>query len=100
MKITKETENGKITLKLDGWLDAVSSPELGAEIEKIEAAEEIVIDFDKVEYIASSGLRQVVAAHQRAKEVGAVLSVINACTEVMSIFKLTGLDKKLKITEK
>ncbi len=100
MKITKETDNGKITLKLDGWLDAVSSPELGAEIDKIEAAEEIIIDFDKVEYIASSGLRQVVAAHQRAKEIGAALSVINACTEVMSIFKLTGLDKKLKIAEK
>lgn len=99
MTITTENNNGTITFKLDGWLDAVSSPELGAEVDKIEKAEKIIFDFEKVEYIASSGLRQVVAAHLKAKEMKAEFSVINAGTEVMSIFKLTGLDKKLSISE-
>ncbi|MBQ0109768.1 MAG: STAS domain-containing protein [Clostridiales bacterium] len=98
MKITLINEEDKITFKLDGWLDTVSSPELGAEVEKVEKASEIVLDFEKVEYIASSGLRQVVATHRKAKELGADFSVINVGTEAMAIFKLTGIDKKIKIT--
>lgn len=100
--MTIETlKNGnEITLKLDGWLDTVSSPELGSAVDAIEAADAIVLDFDKVEYIASSGLRQVVACHRKAKELGAEFSVINVGTETMGIFELTGLDKKLTIKEK
>ncbi len=100
MDITKENTDGKIVLKLDGWLDTASSPELGAEIEKITEAKSVTLDFLKVEYIASSGLRQVVACHKKARELGADFNVINVCNEIMGIFKLTGLDKKINISEK
>lgn len=100
MKIETQNKNGQITLKLDGWLDTISSPELGAAVDAITAADAIILDFDKVEYIASSGLRQVVACHRKAKELGAAFSVIHVGTETMSIFKLTGLDKKLTIIAK
>lgn len=97
MNITKTKEDRKITLQLDGWLDTEAAPLLGEEIEKIEDAAEIILDFDKVEYISSSGLRQVVAAHKKAKAMEAELTVINAHTEIMTVFSLTGLDKKLSI---
>lgn len=97
MIITKTSEDRKITLALEGWLDTEAAPLLGEEIEKIEDAAEIILDFDKVEYISSSGLRQVVAAHKKAKEMEAELRMINAHVEVMSVFSLTGLDKKLSI---
>ena len=77
MIITKIENDGEIIFKLDGWLDTISSPELGAETEKITAAKSIVLDFDKVEYMASSGLRQVVATSRKAAELGASFSVIN-----------------------
>lgn len=98
MNITKTEENGKITLTLNGWLDTAAAPVLGEEIEKLNAATEIILDFDKVEYLSSSGLRQVVATHKKAKELDAVLTVINAHEEIMSIFTLTGLDKKISVT--
>ena len=97
MTITKTNDNGSITLALDGWLDTASSPELAAQIETIDSANAIVLDFCGVEYIASSGIRQVVACNKRAKEIGAEFSVINVGSDVMSIFQLTGLDKKLTI---
>ena len=97
MTITTLKQDGQITFQLDGWLDTLSSPELGAEVDSITAASAIILDFDKVEYIASSGVRQVVACHRRAKELGAAFSVINVGTEVMSILQLTGLDKKITI---
>lgn len=94
-----ENEQG-ITLKLEGWLDTVSAQELGAAAENIGEAPAVILDFEKVEYIASAGLRQVIAINKAAKDRGADFSVINAGAEVMSIFKLTGLDKKLSIAAK
>lgn len=100
MTIEKKVNGGEITLAPDGWLDTLSSPVLGAAVDAIEAASAIILDFDKVVYISSSGLRQVVATHRKAKELGASFALVNVGTEAMSIFKLTGLDKKMSVTAK
>lgn len=99
MTITEIQNQGEITLLLDGWLDTLSAPELGERIEKIQSAEAIVLDFEKVEYIASSGLRQVIACYKKAKTLNASFSVIHVNPEVSSIFKLTRLDQKMTIRE-
>ena len=99
MTITRIDQGDQITLKLDGWLDTLSSPELGEAVGSIEAAAAITLDFENVEYIASSGLRQVIACHRRAKELGAAFSVINANKETLSIFQMAGIDKKINIQE-
>lgn len=98
MIISKLNENGKITLILDGWLDTEAAPVLAAEIDTINDAESIVLDFDKVEYMASSGLRQVVSIYNKAKEMGASFAIINAHEKIMSIFELTALNKKINIS--
>lgn len=100
MNVEVTNENGTITLKPDGWLDANSSPALGTEIEKIESASKIILDFDLVEYIASSGVRQIVAAHKKATACSAELLLVNVRKDVMNILSLTGIDKKLNITQK
>lgn len=100
MTIERINENGRVILKPDGWLDTAAAPELGAEVGKITSASELVLDFEKVEYMSSAGLRQVIAAHNKAKELGAAFSVIGVGNEVMSIFKMTGIDKKLNISAK
>lgn len=100
MTIRQNNENGKITLIPEGWLDTASSPELNDTMDAITEAGEIVLDFSKVEYMASAGLRAVVAAHRKAKSLDASFSVINVCPGVMSIFRMTGIDQKLTVTEK
>lgn len=100
MLYTKEENNGNIVFKLEGWLDTLSSPELGKAFEEIKEAKSIVLDFDKVEYMASAGLRQVVSCFKIAKELGASFKVINAGKETMAIFKLTEINKKIEIIEK
>lgn len=97
----QKTENGtEITLKLEGWLDALSAESLGAATAEINSATAIIMDFEQVEYISSAGLRQVVACAKKAKDMEAAFSVIRVGKEVMSIFALTGLDKKLTIQAK
>ena len=100
MNIKTTNDNGKITIVLDGWLDTASSPLLGEETSKITEASQIILDFNKVEYVASSGIREVVACHRKAKEINADLEIINVSGEIYNIFKLTGLDKKLVIKMK
>lgn len=100
MNIEIVNENKNITLKLEGWLDTAASPELGEKIDAITEASSIVLDFDAVEYIASSGVRQIVATHRKAAELGASFAVINVNSEIMSILQLTGIDKKLDIRAK
>ena len=97
MVITESIENGNLTFKLEGWLDTVSSPMLGEKVEAVDEASSIVLDFDLVEYMSSAGLRQVLATHKKAKSLGASFSVVNVCPAVMSIFKMTNIDKKLDI---
>lgn len=100
MQITKTVENGNVIIKPEGWLDTMSSPELGTEVETVTEASSIVLDFDLVEYMASAGLRQVLLAHKKAQSLGASFSIINVCPQVMSIFKMTNIDSKLDIKAK
>ena len=100
MTINVTNENKNIVIGIEGWLDTNASPELGEKIDEITEATSIVLDFDKVEYIASSGVRQIVYCYRKAKELCAEFSVVNVSAEIMSIIKLTGIDKKMKIEEK
>lgn len=99
MNITQNNNDGIITIVLEGWLDHSSSPELGEIIDGIDSAKGIVLDFAKIEYVSSAGIRQIVATHRKAKELEAAFSVINVNPEVMSVIAITGLDKKLNIKE-
>ena len=98
MKITQKNEDGKLTIALEGWLDNVSAPELGEVVDSIADVKEIVLDFAQVEYISSAGIRQLVSAYRKAKEIEANLQIIHVNSEVMSILSMTGIDKKMNFS--
>lgn len=98
MTITQNNENGIITLLLEGWLDHQNAPLLGKCVDAIDEAKGIVLDFTKVEYISSAGIRQLVASYRKAKELQAEFSVVHVNPEVMSILAMTGLDKKMAVS--
>ena len=80
-------------LAFEGWLDTQAAPEMRAEVEALgEDITSLVIDFEKLEYISSSGIREVVAAYKKMK---GELKVKNASAGIMSIFQATGIDKKI-----
>ena len=93
MTIKKTIEGKEATLYLEGWLDTQASPEMQAELEKLEDdIESLVIDMSALEYISSSGVRQVVTAY---KKMNGNLTVKNVSQGIMSIFKITGIDKRI-----
>ncbi|MBR3538332.1 MAG: STAS domain-containing protein [Eubacterium sp.] len=94
MEIIK-TENGtEVTLKLVGWLDTQAAPELKKEVDKLKDDEKLVLDMCELEYVASSGLRQFVAAY---KKVNGKMVLRNVSDNILGILKTTGLDKRIPI---
>ena len=100
MTITKTMENNKAILSVEGWLDTNSAPELGREIEALSDVESLILDFDKLEYIASAGLRMVILASKKLKSMNGKFSIIHVSSEVMEVFKLTGFDQNFDIQTK
>ena len=100
MTITKTDNNGILTIKVEGLLDILSSPELDAEIEKISGFTSLILDFDELKFMSSSGLRVVISAYKKAVVSNANFEIINVPENVMGVFELTKMNEKFKITQK
>ncbi len=93
MTITKTVNGSEAVLAFEGWLDTQAAPEMRREIDALgEDITDIVIDFEKLEYISSSGIREVVSAY---KKMNGNMKIKNASAGIMGIFKATGIDKKI-----
>ena len=58
MKIEKSIENGKACFALEGRLDTTTAPDLENELkENMDGINELTMDFSKLDYISSAGLR-------------------------------------------
>ena len=92
LKIDKKQENGALFIALEGELDTLSSPDFEAELEPLLAgADSLTIDFEKLEYISSAGLRVLLAAEQAMEEKGAEqVKVVNMNDTIRNIFDITG----------
>ena len=95
MEIEKTIEGEKAAFAIEGWLDTQTAPELGAALDELsEDVTQLELDFAKLEYVSSAGIRQIVAAH---KKMGGKLTVRNVSPAVLEELRLTGVDKRLTI---
>lgn len=95
MTIEKNVCENTAEIKLTGWLDTQTAPELDKEIKSLgEEITALTLDMEKLEYISSAGLRLIVAAYKKMNE---ALTLRNVSGEIMSVIKMTGLDKRIVI---
>lgn len=89
MTIAKTREGGKLTLALEGRLDTTTAPQLEAEVKHLDGVTELVLDFEKLEYLSSAGLRVILAAQKTMNRQGTM--VIRQVNEtIMEVFEVTG----------
>ena len=94
MTIEKITHGSTVELKLSGWLDTQTAPQLEAEVNALDAdVTALTLDFTELEYISSAGLRQIVAAYKKMK---GALTLRHVSEEIMNVISMTGLDKRMK----
>ncbi len=99
LNVEKKTENGALFLTLEGELDTLTSPELEAEMLPLLAdAASVVLDFEKLSYISSAGLRVLLTAEQVMEEKGAErVRIVKMNDTIRNIFELTGFDNILAL---
>lgn len=92
MEITSSTEGTKATLALNGKLTVQTSPDLSDAVDALpNDVSEIVIDLSEVTYVASAGLRVLVATDKLAVVRGGSMTLLHPCEDVMEVFEMTGL---------
>ena len=97
LTITKNAENTTLTLLLEGRLDTTTSPQLEEAIaDSLDSVSLLVLDFEKLEYISSSGLRVLLSAQKKIKPHGE-MKVIRINEIIKEIFEMTGFDSVLTV---
>jgi len=90
LNISKTVGNGKAAFSLEGRLDTVTSPSLKAELkDSLDGVSELTLDFGKLEYVSSAGLRVLLDAQTEMNKKG-VMKLTHVGETVMEIFEVTG----------
>ena len=97
LNINKAKDNDALTVALEGRLDTTTAPELEQSLkESMDAANELTLDFAKLDYISSAGLRVLLSAHKTMMKKGG-MKVVNANEMVKEVFEVTGFSDILTI---
>lgn len=97
MTISKQQNGNALTLALEGRLDTMTSPELENELKaSLEGIDSLTLDFSKLEYISSAGLRVLLSAHKAMSGKGG-MTVRNVNEIVREVFDVTGFSDILTI---
>ena len=97
MNIVQKREGDALTIALEGYLDTTTAPELEAVLETaLEGVKDLTFDFEKLEYISSSGLRLLLFS-QKAMNVQGKMKVVHVNDTIQEIFEVTGFCDVLTI---
>ena len=97
MKIIKTQNADALNIAVEGSLNTTTAPELEAELKtSLDSVSELVLDFVKLDYISSAGLRVLLSAHKVMAKKGG-MKVIHVNESVMEIFEVTGFSDILDI---
>ncbi|MBQ3900192.1 MAG: STAS domain-containing protein [Clostridia bacterium] len=97
LNIEKKIDGEKAEITAEGRLDTITAPELEGVIrEIIPSVTELVLDFEKLDYISSAGLRVLLSTHKNMTGKGG-LKIVNVSRPIMEIFEVTGFSEILTI---
>ena len=97
MNISKNQNGTALEIALEGRLDTMTAPELEAELNNsLQNADSLTLDFSKLEYISSAGLRVLLSAHKAMSSKGG-MKVTNVNEIVREVFEVTGFADILTI---
>ena len=97
LKITQQVDGSTLTVKVEGRVDSNTAVELDRALHvALDGITALILDFEKVEYISSAGLRALILAQNTMNKQGTMV-VRNASSAVKEIFEVTGYSEILTI---
>lgn len=100
MNFTRTDSGEETLLKIEGVLDAVTTPEIRPIIESLvgEKRASITVDVQGLRQIDSSGVGVIVSLYKRAKAYSGVVRIVGLKDQPLTIFRLLRLDKVFELT--
>ncbi len=90
MNIMKTANGENLSINLEGRLDTITSPYLEAELKaSLNGVTKLELDFSKLEYLSSAGLRVILSAQKLMNKQGKMI-VKNVNSIIMEVFEVTG----------
>ncbi len=97
MTITQNRDNTALTIALEGRLDTLTAPELETLLSgALEGIETLTLDFEKLDYISSAGLRVLLSTQKKMNGQGS-MKVTHVNEIIGEIFDVTGFSDILTI---
>ena len=97
MTINKKLNGSALCVALEGRLDTTTAPELESELKaSLGGVNELIFDFEKLDYISSAGLRVLLSAQKTMTKQGE-MKIIHVNEMIMEVFEVTGFSDILTI---
>ena len=99
MKIDVEERNGRIIVRCEGRLDASTSVQLENQLNSVieKDTNKLYLDFNKIEYLSSAGMRLLLSCSKKLKDKGGKLTIFALHEDVMEIIRMAGFEQILEI---
>jgi anti-sigma B factor antagonist len=101
LQVDVRHERDRVVVGLHGELDLAAAPLLQTELESpgLDDAETVVLDLRELRFVDSTGLRMILAAHERSQQRGQAFALSRGSTQVQRLLSIAGLDEHLRIIE-
>ena len=98
LSITKNTDGQTLTADITGRIDTATAPEFDSGINSsLDGITKVVLNFEQVEYISSSGLRALLSLHKAMTAKDGELVIRKPTEMVTEVFDVTGFADILNI---
>ena len=99
--LSARVEGDSTVIAVSGELDVFTAPKLDASIaEAIEGGSvNLIVDLTDVTFLDSTGLGSMVKGLKRARGQGGSLKVVASAERIVKVFRITGLDQAMSLTD-
>lgn len=96
VKLMKQGEGA--VLFLEGRIDTMTAPEAQeALLPMADEYENLILDFDKVSFVSSAGLRVLLMLQKKCNAQGREMKLVHVKQSIMEVFDMTGFSGMLHI---
>lgn len=97
MEINKTKNGSSLNVAAEGRIDTVTAPEFESDVKaELNGVTALTLDFEKVNYISSAGLRVLLSLQKIMNKQG-TMTVKNVNETVNDIFEVTGFSEILNV---
>ena len=97
MNISKQLDNGCLTLVLQGRLDTTTAPLFEQELQNdLDGVSMLRLDFEQLAYLSSAGLRVILETQRRMNQQGSMV-ICHVNDTIKEVFDITGFSALLTV---